>query len=263
MRTDPAARASCRRARQRTSDRHSQPAPAGDVWSAALLLYEALAGRHPFWRSSLPASADAIAQGAPPLEELRPDLPRPVLAAINRALALDPAKRPSAAKLARQLRRSRGGGSAAATIEQLERRFVPPALAGVYAGAAATLLPFYPAHTAAVLATGAAALTFFAPRAGVALALAVPLMPLGNIALSLALLYAAVALAWLVLHARDPERAPYVAFGALLGPFAGLLPFAYRDARSPLTRGVGAGVAVLLATAVHAIRHAPVRHGLL
>ena len=237
-------------------------APAGDVWSAALLLYEALAGRHPFWRTTLPETAEAITQGAQPLVELRPDLPRAVLAAIDRALALDPAKRPSAAKLARQLRRSHRGGSAAGTLEALERRFGPPALAGIYAGAGAAVLPFYPAHAVGALAGAAAALTFFRPRAGVALALAVPLFPLGNVALALALLYAVVALAWLALHAREPERAPYVALGPLLGPFAGMLPFAYRDARSPLTRGAGAGAAVLLAAAVRAARDGPIGLGL-
>ena len=237
-------------------------APSGDVWSAALLLYEALAGRHPFWRQSLAETSDAITQGAPSLAELRPDLPRAVLSAIDRALALDPAKRPSAAKLARQLRRSRDGGSHAAPLEAIERRFVPPALAGIYAGAGAALLPFYPANTAVVLAAAAAALTFFRPRAGVALALAVPFLPLGNVALALALLYAAVALGWLVLHAREPERTTYAALGPLLGPFAGLLPLAYRDVRSPLTRGIGAGAAVLLAAAVRALRHGPVGLGL-
>ena len=78
------------------------------------------------------------------------------------------------------------GGSHAATLEAIERRFVPPALAGIYAGAGAALLPFYPANTAVVLAAAAAALTFFRPRAGVALALAVPFLPLGNVALALA-----------------------------------------------------------------------------
>src|SRR5436309_557984 len=39
--------------------------PAGDVWSVGVLLYEALAGRHPFWRASLADTADAITQGAP------------------------------------------------------------------------------------------------------------------------------------------------------------------------------------------------------
>ncbi len=239
----------------------AEAAPAGDVWSAALLLYEALAGRHPFWRTTLPETADAIMQGAPPLAQLRPDLPRPLLAAIDRALALDPARRPSAAKLARQLRRSRGGGWVA-TVEAAERRFVPPALAGVYAGAGAALLPFYPQHTAGLLAAAATALTFLRPRAGITLALAVPVLPLGNVALALALVYAAVAAAWLALYAREPERSPYAALGPLLGPFAGLLPLLYRDARSPLTRGAGAGAAVLLAAPVRALHHGPIQLGL-
>ena len=237
-------------------------AAAGDVWSAALLLYEALSGRHPFWCTTLPETAEAITRGAPPLADVRPDLPRPVLSAIDRALALDPARRPSAARLARQLRRSRGGHSAAGALESVERRFGPPVLAGIYAGAGAALLPFYPPHTAGVLAAAAAALSFFSPRAGVLLALAVPLFPLGNVALALAVLYSAVTLLWLALHAREPERAPYVALGPLLGPFAGMLPFAYRHARSPLTRGAGAGAAVLLAAAVHAARARPIGLGL-
>src|SRR5438552_5692852 len=138
---------------------------AGDVWSAALLLYEALSGRHPFWRTTLPETAEAITRGAARLAEYRPDRPRPVLSAIDRGLALDPARRPSAARLARQLRRSRRGDSAAGTLESFERRFGPPTLAGIYAGAGAALLPFYPPHTAVVLAAAAAGLTFFRPPA--------------------------------------------------------------------------------------------------
>src|SRR3954471_5752616 len=49
--------------------------PAGDVWSVGVLLYEALAGRHPFWRPSLGETSEAIAQGPPPLRTERPDLP--------------------------------------------------------------------------------------------------------------------------------------------------------------------------------------------
>src|ERR1044071_8212853 len=47
---------------------HGEPAgAAGDVWSVGVLLYEALAGRHPFWRPSLGETAEAIAQAPPPL----------------------------------------------------------------------------------------------------------------------------------------------------------------------------------------------------
>ena len=51
--------------------------------------------------------------------------------------------------------------------QQVERQVVAPALAGVYAGAGASLLPFFPAHAAPrARASLAAALTFFAPRWG-------------------------------------------------------------------------------------------------
>ena len=71
-------------------------------------------GRHPFWRPSLGETAEAIAQGPPPLRTERPDLPDRLLAAVDRALVVDPKKRPSAAKLARMLGRARGDDRGAA-----------------------------------------------------------------------------------------------------------------------------------------------------
>src|SRR5437899_1146395 len=53
-----------------------QSGPAGDVWAVGVLLWEALAGTHPFWTSSLFDTARAIEAGAPPLATVRPDLPR-------------------------------------------------------------------------------------------------------------------------------------------------------------------------------------------
>ena len=73
---------------------------AADVWAVGVMLWEALAGRHPFWRSSLLETARAIEEGAPRLESMRPDLPKPLLTAVGRALDLDPARRPDAASLA-------------------------------------------------------------------------------------------------------------------------------------------------------------------
>jgi hypothetical protein len=241
---------------------HGEPASAaGDVWSVGVLLYEALAGGHPFWRPTLAETAEAIGEGAPPLAAHRPDLAPQLLAAVDRALALDPARRPSAQRLAKALRRTRRGGEATPVAEAVTR-FLPPALVGVYAGAGAALVPFYPAHWPAALAAAVASLAFFRPRAGLACALAVPLLPLGNAALALALVYGALALAWLALHAREPERGTFAALGPLLGPFAALLPLAYVGTRSAFVRGIGVGAAVLLAHAVGALREGPIGLGL-
>ncbi|HXG75533.1 MAG TPA: serine/threonine-protein kinase, partial [Gaiellaceae bacterium] len=74
--------------------------PESDVWSVGVLLWEALAGEHPFWGLPLQEVAQAIQAGAPPLASRRPRLPRRLLAAVDAALALDPARRPTASALA-------------------------------------------------------------------------------------------------------------------------------------------------------------------
>src|SRR6266516_1510820 len=81
-------------------------APA-DVWAVGVLLWEALAGWHPFWKGSLLDTARRIESGAISLAKARPDLPRPLIALVDRALSVDPARRPSAAKLGAALRATR------------------------------------------------------------------------------------------------------------------------------------------------------------
>ena len=78
--------------------------PASDVWAVGVLLWEALAGQHPFWGMPLQEVAIAIERGAPPLVTQRPDLPRRLLAAVDRALTSDPAARPHATTFASELR---------------------------------------------------------------------------------------------------------------------------------------------------------------
>src|SRR6266536_2786521 len=100
---------------------HGEPGePAADVWAVGVLLWESLAGWHPFWNGSLLETAQRIETGATPLAQVRPDLPRPLCALVDRMLALDPAARPAARMLAGDLRDS--------FAERLRRRARPPAV---------------------------------------------------------------------------------------------------------------------------------------
>jgi hypothetical protein len=76
---------------------------ASDVWAAALTLYARLAGRNPYRAKSLGELLELLGDGAPALSEVRPDLPRELTRPIMRALAADPARRPSAAQFRDQL----------------------------------------------------------------------------------------------------------------------------------------------------------------
>ena len=240
--------------------------PAADVWGVGVMLWEALAGAHPFWSGSLLDTARAIGAGAPPLVRERPDLPKALLVAVDRALSLDPSRRPSAERLARVLR---------GAFRERERkprtelrplvipggvdRLAAPILAALGAGWSATALPFYPAHAALLLAALAAGATAWRPRVGLALALAVPIFPLGNYSLGLALLYGGLALAWLALSWREPRSGLLLAIGPLAAPLGalGLVPLAALGVRSPVRRAAQAGAAVLVAALAAGIRGTP------
>jgi hypothetical protein len=238
---------------------------AADVWAVGLMLWEALAGRHPFWRSSLLETARAIEAGAPRLETVRPDLPKPLLAAVNRALDLDPARRPSAAALAQTLRlaarkrRVRKSGGHTLAVPAVVTRLVPAVLAAAVAGWSAWAIPFFPAGWPFGLAATAAAASVVNARLGFAFALAVPVLPLGNLALGAAALYVLVALALLAAMWREPDRGLLFSLGAFLAPIAGLglFPLAALAVRSPVRRGVQAVAAVLVAGIVAGVRDSP------
>jgi hypothetical protein len=97
------------------------------------------------------------------------------------------------------------------------------------------------------------------PRLGLLVALALPVLPLGNVAFGLALLYALVAAAWFALTAGEPRTALFATLGPLLGPLSalGLLPLAALAIRSPLRRGVQTALAVVLAGLAAGLRGAP------
>jgi len=238
---------------------------ASDVWAVGVMLWEALAGRHPFWQTSMVETARAIESGAPSLGALRPDLPRRLIQLVDRALALDPSRRPRATELADSLR-----GAAAPRRPSRARalgmsvpieagRAVAAALAAAFAGWTAAALPFYPPGWAVGLALVAAVAAALRPRLGLAVALAVPVLPLGNISLGLAILYAVLAAGWLVLCWREPRGGLLFVLGPLLAPIAalGLVPLAAATLRAGPRRALQAAAAVLIAGIVAGVRHVP------
>jgi hypothetical protein len=238
--------------------------PAADIWAVGVLLWEALAGWHPFWNGSLLETAKRIEAGAAPLEQARPDLPRPLCALVDRMLALDPAARPPARMLAGELRdalaeRLRRRTRPPSVTLRVPARLMAPAAAGLFAGWTAGELPFYPGSFAPLLGLLAFALTLVRPRLGLAFALAVPVFPLGNVSSGLAILYGSLACVWLALSWRSPRDGLLLALGPLLAPISalGLLPLAAQGVRSLPRRALQVGGAVLLAAVVAGLRHAP------
>jgi hypothetical protein len=239
--------------------------PASDVWSVGVMLWESLAGRHPFWAPSLLATSKKIEAGAPPLEKARPDLPRPLVAAVERALDPDPMCRPPAGELAKRLRLVRKPAPApaprairpAGPAVNPVARIAPALVAALFAGWTASTLPFYPIAWPIGLALLAAVLTAFSPRGGLAFALFAPVFPLGNLSLGLALLYGGLATVLFVLHLRDPRAGFAFVLGPLLAPIGalGLLPLALQPVRSGVRRALQAGTAVLMAGVVTGLQH--------
>jgi len=234
-------------------------APA-DIWAVGVLLWEALAGWHPFWQGSLLETARRIESGAVSLGKARPDLPRPLIALVDRALAIEPAKRPAAAKLAEALRatrhrRERQSRSLPKLTLPPAGRFAPSAAAGLFAGAGAAALPFYPSGWPLGLAAVAATLMLLRERAGLAFALAVPVLPLGNVSAGLAWAYGGLALAWLAFSWKRARTGLFFVAGPLLAPFGllGLLPLGAQRLRGPVARGIQAFTAVLFAGLVAGI----------
>jgi len=241
---------------------------ASDVWSVGVFLWEALAGRHPFWGMPLQQVARAIEAGAPPLVSERPDLPRRVLVAVDRALAPNPDSRPRASELATDLR-----GALKAPERKAERvrpessepqptasfphtevvsRVVSSGLAAATAALGATLLPFWPPGLVAAIVVAAAVAGALRPRLGLAIALAAPVFPLGNASQSAAVLYGGLAIVWLAVCWDDARRGLLFVAGPLLAPLGALalVPLAVQPARGPARRAAQAAVAVLASALV-------------
>ena len=115
------------------------PHPASDVWALGAVVHHALAGCAPHEDTEAAAVLAAAADGSrAPLGLLAPTAPRPLVEAVERALATDPGLRPSAAELAALLRRAH----AAAPIRLLGVAAPEPAVRATHAvHSGAPLLP--------------------------------------------------------------------------------------------------------------------------
>ncbi len=76
-----------------------EPDAALDLWSTSVVLYEAIAGRHPFERPAWPDTFHAITRGhCPDIRGHAPQAPEALASFFREALALDRRKRPGSAR---------------------------------------------------------------------------------------------------------------------------------------------------------------------
>jgi eukaryotic-like serine/threonine-protein kinase len=236
--------------------------PESDVWSVGVLLWETLGDRHPFWGVPIQQVARAIQSGAPPLATERRGIPRRLAAAVDAALALDPAARPAASTLAAELRNSlrtspsrparkprHDDEEALAPAQRHARRVMPVVLSAVTAALGATFLPFWPPELVAAIVFAAALASWLDPRAGLAVALAAPVFPLGNVSASAAMLFGAFALGWLLLSWRDGRHGLLFITGPLLAGVGllALVPLVLQRVRGSVRRAAHGALAVLSA----------------
>src|SRR6476659_463088 len=83
----------------------TQATGATDVWAAGLTLYTQLTGSNPYKAKTLTQLLEKLAAGAEPLADVRPDLPKGVCRAIDRALEHNPSRRPDASEMRDRLLR--------------------------------------------------------------------------------------------------------------------------------------------------------------
>ena len=199
---------------------------ATDVWSAGLTLYATLTGRNPYRARSLGELLDNQSQKAAPLHRLRPDLPRDLSRALERAMHPDPNRRPDAAGLRDQLLAAIAAPSVAQApgyapeaaparrrvaipFEGLRDRAAPAAsalLAGLALAYTLTAFPMYPPSWTIPLAVLLGALAWRRPLAAVTAGAVIAVPAFWNFAQAAGLLWIGLAAAWIWSSRRNSGR---------------------------------------------------------
>jgi eukaryotic-like serine/threonine-protein kinase len=213
---------------------------ATDVWSAGLTLYATLTGRNPFRARSLSELLENLGHRAPPLHRLRPELPRDLSRALERAMHPDPGHRPTAAGL-RDMLLAAIAGPAVATAPGWSPEAAPvprrtralpdalrdraqPAGSALIVGSAATwtltAFPMYPPAWTLPIAVMLAALAWRRPRAAAVAGALLAVPAFWNFAQAAGLIWIvlAAAWAWTTAHTRSGHRRCLVPLWA--GPLA-------------------------------------------
>ncbi len=256
---------------------------ASDVWAVGVLLWEALAGQHPFWGVPLPQVAGAIESGRAAAHEAPPGTVA-CPARRDRVGALGgagPATEGGAAR-PRPSHGARGaaprpravGPAAAGTGEEAQarpeaRRPPPPSRPAGGSSVPRWRRPL-PRSVRRCSPSGRPgscccspwrqALQHGArPAPGLAIALFAPVFPLGNVAQAAAVAYTFVALAWLAACWRDARAGLLFVAGPVLASFGGLalLPLAVQPARGPVRKAAQAFAGVMAAALVAGVRGSP------
>jgi predicted Ser/Thr protein kinase len=213
---------------------------ATDVWAAALTLYSHLAGRNPFKARTLPDLLEKLREGARPLSETRPDIPRALSNTLAQALDHDPRKRPAAAELRDRLLTALAPEvepaepEAAADspdptprvrslplVSPLAGRALSSAVVATTTLYVLTAFPFYPTQWTLPLAAVLAVVAWFRPLTALTVGAVMCVPAFWNLAEAAGLLWIGMAAIWLRL-ARDWGRnrplAPLLAWPlALIG----------------------------------------------
>ena len=142
--------------------------PAADVYSLALLLYEAWSGANPVAATTPAATARAIGRPVPPLGDERPDLPEDLTATVDACLEPDLAARPEALELREELEHA---------ARDLDGSRALPLPDAAPAGSALPRPALARALTLATLVAALAWLGWAAERPGLALVLALLALP--------------------------------------------------------------------------------------